>query len=397
MSRRGSGSDAGRGCGGRMDDEFTLSRREFARALAAAALTPQFLIPSRLHDGPAARPPAWDRYGRAMVIDCLASPGPFNTPNATAAPLTEEMISNARSSGITAVNLTVSGNTLADTFERMGYWERELAAHPDVLMKAQSVSDIRRAKDSGRLGLVYGFQNATMLEGDVTNLEVFYNFGVRIVQLTYNERNLLGDGCLEPANAGLSRHGRDVVARMNELGMLVDLAHCGVQTTADGIAVSSRPVAITHSGCRAVYDHPRSKPDDILRALANKGGVIGIYMMPFLTARGQPTSEDLLRHIEHAVNVCGEDHVGIGSDLSITPHRVTPEYAERHRRFVEERQRRGIAAPREEDYMFVTDLNSPRRMEMIADKLLARGHAEARVEKIIGGNWMRLFGEVWKA
>lgn len=179
--------------------------------------------------------------------------------------------------------------------------------------------------------------------------------------------------------------------------MLVDLSHCGVQTTADGIAHSSRPVAITHSGCRAVFEHPRSKRDDELRALATKGGVIGIYMMPFLTPRGQPTSEDLVRHIEHAVSVCGEDHVGIGSDLSITPHVVTREYEERHRRFVAGRKQAGIAAPREEDYMFVTDLNSPRRMEMIADRLLARRHSVARVEKIVGGNWMRLFREVWKS
>ena len=337
----------------------------------------------------------WSGYDQAMVIDCLASPGPFNTLDATAAPLTNEMVQNASLSGITAVNLTVSGNLIADTFERMGYWERELQAHPDVLMKVYTLADIRRAKETRRLGLIYGFQNATMLEGDAAKLELFHHFGVRIIQLTYNDRNLLGDGCLEPANAGLSRHGRDVVAHMNELGMLVDLGHCGVRTTADAIAASTKPVAITHSGCRAVYDHPRSKPDEILRALADKGGVIGIYMMPFLTAQGQPTSDDLLRHIEHAVNLCGEDHVGIGSDLSITPHNVTPEYAERHRRFIEGRKQRGIAAPREEDYMFVTDLNSPRRLEIIADKLLARGHSEARVEKIVGGNWMRLFGEVW--
>lgn len=374
-----------------MADPTIITRRDFTKLAAAAALMPRGLaLGSLARDG-------WDRYDQAIVIDCLASPGPFNTPGATDAPLTDDMVQNARRSGITAVNLTVSGNTLASTFARMGYFERELQAHPDVLMKVYSLADLRRAKETRRLGLIYGFQNATMLEGGAESLELFYNFGVRIIQLTYNDRNLLGDGCLEPANAGLSQYGRNVVARMNELGMLVDLAHCGVQTTADGIAFSTRPVAITHSGCRAVFEHPRSKRDEELRALANKGGVVGIYLMPFLNARGQPSSDDLVRHIEHAVNVCGEDHVGTGSDLSITPHVVTPEYEARHRRFVEGRQRAGIAAPREEDFMFVTDLNSPRRMEMIADKLLARRHSEARVEKIVGGNWMRLFREVWKS
>jgi membrane dipeptidase len=305
------------------------------------------------------------------------------------------MVANAKASGITAVNLTVSSNTFADTFRQMSYWERELQTHPDVLMKVYSIADIRRAKDTKRLGLIYGFQNATMLEGGAENLDAFQRFGVRIIQLTYNDRNLLGDGCLEPANAGLSRYGRDVVARMNELRMIVDLSHCGLQTTSDGIAASSRPVAVTHSGCRGVFDHPRSKTDDILRALANKGGVIGIYMMPFINAQGQPTAADLVRQVEYAINVCGEDHVGIGSDLSITPHVVNAEYEAKHRRFVDGRKARGIAAPREDDYMFVKDLNSPRRLEMIADQLLARKHSESRVEKIIGANWMRLFSEVW--
>jgi membrane dipeptidase len=375
-----------------------MHRRDFAKLAGAVALAPRSVILGReTRDVRAARDSsAWPGYERAIAIDCLASPGPFNTPDATANPLSAEMVANAKTSGITAVNLTVSSApNVADTFRDMGYWERELQAHADVLMKIYSVADLRRAKESRRLGLIYGFQNATMLEGDASNLDVFQRFGVRIIQLTYNDRNLLGDGCLEPANAGLSRHGRDVVARMNELRMLVDLSHCGLQTTADGIATSSRPVAITHSGCRGVFEHPRSKTDDILRALTNKGGVIGIYMMPFINAQGQPMAADLVKQIEYAVKVCGEDHVGIGSDLSITPHVVNAEYEAKHRRFVEGRKARGIAAPREEDYMFVKDLNVPRRLEMIADQLQSRGHPAARIEKIIGANWLRLFSEVW--
>ncbi len=375
-----------------------MHRRDFTKLAGVTALAPRAVLLGREARGAAAErvSSGWPGYERAVAIDCLASPGPFNTPDATANPLTPEMVANAKASGITAVNLTVSSApNVAATFRDMGYWERELQAHPDVLMKIYSVADLHRAKETRRLGLIYGFQNATMLEGDAANLDVFQRFGVRIIQLTYNDRNLLGDGCLEPANAGLSRHGRDVVARMNELRMLVDLSHCGLQTTADGIATSSRPVAITHSGCRGVFDHPRSKTDDILRALANKGGVIGIYMMPFLNAQGQPMAADLIKQIEYAVKVCGEDHVGIGSDLSITPHVVNAEYETKHRRFVEGRKQRGIAAPREEDYMFVKDLNTPRRLELIADQLLTRGHSATRVEKIIGGNWMRVFGEVW--
>jgi membrane dipeptidase len=176
----------------------------------------------------------------------------------------------------------------------------------------------------------------------------------------------------------------------------VDTGHTGIRTTEDAIAASKVPIAISHSGCRAVADRPRSKPDATLKKLADRGGVIGIYLMPFLTMGTAPTSEDLIKHIEHAVNVAGEDHVGIGSDLSVTPHVVDAEYMRVHRTFVEGRIKAGVAAPGEDPEvpMFVTDLNS-RRMEMIAEKLAARGHSSARIEKIIGGNFARLCREVW--
>ncbi len=373
-----------------------LSRRDFTKLAATGALAPG-LFTHRLDDpAPGGLMTApWDGYARATVVDCLASPGPFNVQNALAHPLTDEMVKNAKDSGITAVNLTVASGSFDSVFEAMGYWERELRVHQDVLTKVTSVADLKRAKETGRLGLIYGFQNAVMLESILDRVDLFYNFGVRIIQLTYNDRNPLGDGCLEPANAGLSRFGRQVVERMNQLGMLVDLGHCGVQTTADAIAASQKPVAITHSGCRVIYDHPRSKRDQELKALADKGGVFGIYLMPFLNPSGPPLADDVIKHIEHALNLCGEDHVGIGSDCSVTPHVVTPEYIAEHQAFAEMRIRRGISAPREDEYYFVKDLNSPRRMEMIADRLLARGHSSARVEKIVGGNWARLFGEVW--
>jgi len=211
-------------------------------------------------------------------------------------------------------------------------------------------------------------------------------------------RNLLGDGCLEPGNAGLSSFGRAVVARMNELGMLVDLSHCGRRTTTDAISGSTTPVAVTHSGCAALADLPRNKTDEQLKLLADKGGVIGIYTMPFLRMSGQPMLADFVRHIEHAVQVCGEEHVGVGSDNSITPLDLTPAFRAEHADFVRVRRRMGIGAPGEDENVFnyVPDLNTPRRMEQIADALSARGHTPARIEKILGQNWLRLFGEVWK-
>ncbi len=344
----------------------------------------------------------WAGYPNATVIDALASPGPFNVQNRIGARLTDQMVTNAAGSGITAVNVTVSGGgegdqAFVDTVRHLAYWDHELATHPDVFMKVRDMDGLRAANSTNRVGLIMGFQDTTSLGTNLGRLDIFDDFGVRVIQLTYNLRNAVGDGCLQRENRGLTPFGREVVARMNELGMLVDLSHCGMATTAEGIAVSDGPVSITHSGCRAVYDHPRSKPDDILRALADKGGVIGIYMMPFLNAEGPATADDLFRHIEHAINICGEEHVGLGSDNSITPTVADEAYRSGLAAFDAERQRLGIGAPREYELLFVPELNYPERMGMIADGLLARGHTEARVEKIVGGNWSRLFGEVWRS
>lgn len=378
----------------------TLSRREFAALAAAGAAA---LVPERLRALVGVEAARWPGYDRAVVIDGLATPGPFNIPSMFARPWTTEMVANARASGITAVNVTLSGSgatgpaAFESTVRALAFLSRELDAHPDEFLFVRRTDDIKRAKETSRLGLIAGFQDATMLEGDLSRVDMFHNLGVRILQLTYNLRNLLGDGCLEPANAGLSSFGRDVVARMNERGLLVDLSHCGRRTTSDAIAASRKPVAFTHSGCAALADLPRNKTDEQLKAMANKGGVIGIYTMPFLRASGQPTAADFLRHVEHAVNVCGEDHVGVGSDNSITPLELTPAFRAEHADFVRARRRMGVGAPGEDENVFnyVPEFNSPRRMEQVADALAARGQSSARIEKILGQNWLRLFRETW--
>jgi membrane dipeptidase len=382
-----------------------MDRRHFLGALAAGVALPPLLrsplAATGSTDAAARLAGEWPGYDRALVIDFLASPGWFNSP--VNPPLDAGMLQNALDSGITAVNLTVSGGgaggaAFVNTVARMATWEARIAAHPDVLVKVRSLDELRAAKAARRLGIIYGFQDATMLETDLDRLRIFHDLGVRVIQLTYNGRNLLGDGCLEPANAGLSRFGHAVVERMNELGIMVDLSHCGQQTTADGIAASRLPVAISHSGCSAVAPHPRSKHDEELRAMAERGGVIGIYLMPFLSPGRVPTADDVIAHIEHAVRVCGEDHVGIGSDLSITPIDPTPEYWAMHREFVARRKAAGTAAPAEDEAVLfhVPDLATPRRLERIATLLSARGHADARIEKIIGGNWVRVMEEAWR-
>ena len=238
-----------------------------------------------------------------------------------------------------------------------------------------------------------------MLDGDLTRLATFYDLGVRISQPTYNRRNLMGDGCLETADGGLSRLGHDFVAELNRLNMLLDLSHAGPRTIAEGIAASAAPMAITHTGCRALVDVPRNTYDSSLKALADRGGVAGIYFMPFLRSSGQPHAADLIRHLEHAVNVCGEDHVGLGTDGGISRTEIDDAYAKFQRQFFEERAKAGIAAPGEAADVFnlIPEYNDPHRFETLAGDLARRGWKESRIEKILGKNFARLFGEVWRS
>ena len=393
-----------------MPRDDSISRRDFARLGIAASLVPALGAAASI-PGPAATTvpelqPAgaasWPGYEAAVAIDLLATPGPFNVEGMFARPLGARMVANAKASGMTAVNVTVNGNGVGamafeQTVRAVAFWARELAQHPGVWTQVRTLADVRGAKASKRVGIILGFQDTTMYENDLSRVDLFHDMGVRIVQLTYNVRNLAGDGCLERANAGLSAFGRALVGRLNSLGSLVDLSHCGRQTTMDGIETSVKPVAVTHSGCSAIADVPRNKPDDILRRLADRGGVVGIYLMPFLRVSGQPMAEDFMRHLTHALDVCGEDHVGIGSDNSITPIELTPEFRQIHRESIMARRARGISAPGEDPdvFTFVPDINSPRRLELIADLMAKAGHSSARIEKVIGGNWVRLLGEVW--
>jgi membrane dipeptidase len=260
------------------------------------------------------------------------------------------------------------------------------------------VPDIEAAKAGRRLGIIYGFQDAAMLEGQVERLTQFHNLGVRIIQLTYNTRNELGDGALEPDNRGLTEFGRAAVERMNELGILIDLSHCGARTTADAIDVSRRPVAITHAGCAALAQNSRNKTDEMLKQLANRGGLFGVNLMPFLRENGQAYAADVIRHIEHAWNVSGEEHVGIGTDGFIGAVHLTPEYRQQLKEELNRRRAAGISAPGEtEDVVpLIPDLNEPRRLERLGSLLHQRGHSARRIEKLLGANFLRVAREAWR-
>ena len=342
------------------------------------------------------------QYTSAMVIDSLGGPGGFEPGLPDDAPLLPKFVTDARASGITAVNLTVGevGNR-PDVFEKtiaaIAGAEHELTAHPDAFLKVLRASDLALAKSTNRVGLIFGFEDSSMLEGNLKRLALFYDLGVRICQPTYNQQNLMGDGCLEPSDGGLSRLGHDFVAEMNRLHMVLDLSHGSPRTIAEAIAASKAPVAISHTGCRALVDLPRNTRDGELKALADRGGVAGMYFMPFLRKSGQPHAEDLIRHLEHAVSVCGEDHVGIGTDGTISRIELSKAYAESQRKFYTDRVKRGISAPGESADVFnlIPEYNTPRRFKTLADDLSRRGWPSARIDKILGANFARLFSAVW--
>ncbi|HMD28631.1 MAG TPA: membrane dipeptidase [Steroidobacteraceae bacterium] len=344
------------------------------------------------------------RYDRAIVIDALGGLGEFDPGAAADAPLSPRALADARESGVTAINLTVNvvgngPNKFIEAVKNIADMEHELAAHPDVLTKILRGGDVQAAKSKRRLGIIYGCQDTTMLEGNLKNLAVFADLGVRIVQPTYNLRNLMGDGCIEKADGGLSKLGYEFIAQVNRLNLLLDLSHAGPRTIAEGIAASKAPMAITHTGCRALVDLPRNTRDSELKALADRGGVVGIYFMPFLRESAQPHAEDLIRHIEHAVNVCGEDHVGLGTDGSISGVPLTDAYREAFRKEVEARIKAGVSAPGESADVFtiVPEYNDPMRFHRLAGDLSRRGWPASRIDKLLGANFARLFADVWDA
>jgi membrane dipeptidase len=375
-----------------------LDRRKFLTSTAALALAAS----------PALRAAAPKRgfaeaaYAKAIVIDALGGPGGYDPDLPDGAGLSPAMLADVKSSGVTAVNLTVSsvGNgpgKFEETVGGIAFAEQQIARHPDLFMKVLTARDLTAAKAAGRMGLIYGFQDTSPLDGQLDRLAMFHSLGVRIVQPCYNRRNLMGDGCLEPADGGLSTLGRELIAEINKLKVLLDLSHAGARTQSEAIAAAKAPMAITHTGCRALVDVPRNTHDRELKALADRGGVVGIYFMPFLRASGQPHAEDLIRHLEHAVNVCGEDHVGLGTDGGISGIKLDEKYAAFQRKFFEDRAKAGIAAPGEAADVFnlVPEYNDARRFFTLANDLTDRGWRAKRVEKILGANFARLFGEVW--
>lgn len=321
-------------------------------------------------------------YERSLVIDALCFGKEWD----------DAVFTGLKEAGYSGIVESLDREDLQTAIDELVKWRARVAEHDDKLLLALSASDFERARESGRTAIVMNFQNATMLEGDADNVEALHALGMRSFQLTYNYRNLLGDGCLERTNAGLSEFGVEVVERMNTVGVMVDLSHCGPQTTLDGIEFSAKPVAMTHTMCAAIREHPRAKSDEAMRACAEKGGVTGICALGYFVGPdpgGETTIEHYADHIEHAISVAGYEHVALSTDFppqGISPWATREEWYEP--RLVSFKPSYEVRWP-----PWIPELDSTDRFRNLLKVLDGRGWSEQNLERLLGQNWLRLFGE----
>jgi membrane dipeptidase len=346
-----------------------------------------------------------------MIVNAL---GGLCNPNAEAAPadalqqtsdeivVDKRTLADAKASGLTAVNITL-GYVMGDmppyehTLHEIEVWDAIIGRNREDLLKVLTAGDIMHAEREGKVGVIYGFQNAVQVGTDTARVQQFADLGVRVVQLTYNQANHLGDGSMAPQNRGLTPFGREVVEALNEAKLMVDLSHSGQNTCLDAARHSRQPISINHTGCRAVTDLPRNKTDEELRLVADNGGFVGIYFMPYLNPTGHATAADVVEHIVHAVNVCGEDQVGIGTDGPVTPIDDLDAYRTELAAHTAARAAAGVAATGEgsDTLPFVLDLRGVGQFRQLGRLLEARGYTTSRIAKILGRNFHAYATRVW--
>lgn len=282
-------------------------------------------------------------------------------------------------------------NAYENALQWFAGWNAFIAGNDERLMRIDSAGDFARVKGSGKIGVILGLQNAQHFRR-AEDVDLFRNLGQRVAQLTYNSRNLIGNGSTERRDDGLSDFGVSIVERMNKVGMAVDVSHCGDRTTLDAFEVSKRPVLITHSNCRAlVPGHPRVKSDEAIRAMARSGGVMGITAVRMFVRDREPTTvEHVLDHFDHVAKLVGAEHLGVGSDIDLNGYDDMPPELNRRLRA----GYKGSYGFREK--IDVEGLDHPRRMFDLTEGLIRRKYTDAQIEGVLGGNFRRVLADVWK-
>lgn len=349
-----------------------------------------------------------DDFDRLLLIDQMIL-DEMRDPS-RAREIREEYVEGWRTSGVTCASLTMPpiGNyTLSDITKAVSIFNLKIENVGDPLIKAVCADDVKRAKKEGKHAILYSAQNIPQciyginVENELDHFDTLFGLGIRVLQLTYNFRNVVGDGSTERYKSGLSHFGVRVVERMNKIGMLIDASHCGYKTTLDAVEVSKDPIAETHITCRANYDHPRGKSDEELKSVADKDGYVGITTVPrFLGGKG--TIKEWLDHIDYAVDLIGVDHVGIGTDRE---HGLKPQNT--YEKFHSSKSVTDLTGQKWWVGFWPIEKALPRKWSARSHSslrwenwpyytagLVTRGYSDQEIKKIIGGNFLRILERV---
>ncbi|PWV62251.1 dipeptidase [Plasticicumulans acidivorans] len=297
-----------------------------------------------------------------------------------------------RKGGLTAANCTCSvWENARGTLDNIARWKQFFRDNADLITPVHTTADILRAKQEGRTGIILGWQNLSGIEDQIPFLKVFKDLGVGVMQMAYNTQNLVGTGCYESKDGGLSDFGREVVAEMNAVGILCDLSHVGSKTSEDVILESKKPVAYTHCLPSGLKEHPRNKSDAELRFIAERGGFIGVTMFtPFLAKGIESTVDDYVEAMDYIINIAGEDSVGVGTDFTQGYDQPFFEWLTHDKGYLRRLTRFGkIKNP--------TGFETIGEFPSLTAAMLRAGWSETKVRKVIGGNWMRVLKDVWGA
>ncbi|MEW6207173.1 MAG: membrane dipeptidase [Acidobacteriota bacterium] len=298
-----------------------------------------------------------------------------------------------KQSGINVFHIAV-GLGGADAFMSglrfISSWNSFLANHDRWFMRVDSADDLERVKSSGKVGVMLGVQNSEHFRSP-QDVNFFHSLGQRVSQLTYNSRNLIGNGSTERRDDGISDFGVAIIERMNRVGMAVDVSHCGDRTTLDAFEISKKPALITHSNCRALAPgHPRCKTDEAIKKMASTGGVMGITGVRMFVKNEEPTTiEDALNHFDHVARLVGAEHLGVGSDIDLDGYDDMPPELNRQLRA----GYKGSYGFREK--IDIEGIDHPRRMFDLAEGLIRRKYSDRDIEGILGGNFKRALSQIW--
>lgn len=328
----------------------------------------------------------------SMVIDML---GPIKLaidPAIFDQPMSPRDLADYRASGITAMHNSfgIGGfDAKEQAFEYLAAWTGWLGNHSDVFTFIRRATDLDAAKRAGKVGVIMGLQNADQFRSP-SDVADFYRLGLRCAQLTYNSQNYIGSGSTDRVDGGVSDFGVSIIEAMNKSGMLIDVSHSGHKTKLDAIELSPRPIAITHSNCRAIAPHPRNTTDEAIRKLATKGGVMGITGVRMFVRDRDPTNvRHMADHIDHVAKLTAIEHVGIGSDADLNGYDDMPPD-----------QYKQLKAAYKSSYAFrdkidIDGFDHPLKVFDLTEELIRRRYSDANIKRVLGGNFRRLLGATW--